>query len=100
MSPANQCLTLACVQECGIIGDAESTTAAVKEEAEEAESAGHRVLIFAQLKALLDIVERDVLQPAGVSFLRLDGRCGNLSLTERLSGFLLPYSLGFRVFWI
>ena len=30
-------------------------------------------LVFAQLKGLLDLVERDVLKPAGVSFLRLDG---------------------------
>ena len=35
---------------------------------------GHRVLVFAQLKALLDIVERDLLQPNSVPFLRLDGR--------------------------
>ena len=37
----------------------------------------HRVLVFAQLKGLLDIVERDVFGPrgsmAGVSYLRLDG---------------------------
>ncbi|KAK9916950.1 hypothetical protein WJX75_009151 [Coccomyxa subellipsoidea] len=77
------------LQECGIIGDAESTTAAVKEEAEEAESAGHRVLIFAQLKALLDIVERDVLQPAGVSFLRLDGSVeasSRFGIVQRFNG--------------
>lgn len=36
--------------------------------------AGHRVLVFAQLKGMLDLVEADVLRPAGVSFLRLDGR--------------------------
>ncbi|KAA6421342.1 MAG: hypothetical protein FRX49_08620 [Trebouxia sp. A1-2] len=35
--------------------------------------AGHRVLVFAQLKGMLDLVEADVLRPAGVSFLRLDG---------------------------
>ena len=29
-----------------------------------AEAAGHRVLVFAQLKGLLDIVERDVLAAA------------------------------------
>lgn len=38
-------------------------------------SSGHRVLIFAQLKSYLDIVEADVLAPAGISYLRLDGRC-------------------------
>ena len=36
--------------------------------------AGHRVLIFAQLKAFLHLVEEDVLCPGGISFLRLDGR--------------------------
>lgn len=36
--------------------------------------AGHRVLIFAQLKALLDLVETDIMQPHGISYLRLDGR--------------------------
>ncbi|KAG2490891.1 hypothetical protein HYH03_010808 [Edaphochlamys debaryana] len=35
--------------------------------------AGHRLLVFAQHKALLDIVERDLLGPYGVSYLRLDG---------------------------
>ncbi len=34
---------------------------------------GHRVLIFAQHKALLDLIERDLMQPYGVSYLRLDG---------------------------
>jgi TATA-binding protein-associated factor len=34
---------------------------------------GHRLLVFAQLKPLLDLVERDLLQPLGVSYLRLDG---------------------------
>ena len=42
-------------------------------EEEETGAPGHRVLIFAQLKAMLDLVERDVLQPAGVTYLRLDG---------------------------
>ena len=36
--------------------------------------AGHRVLVFAQLKGLLDLVESDVLRPAAISFMRLDGR--------------------------
>ena len=49
--------------------------AAVKGEEDMAGSSGHRVLIFAQLKAYLDIVEADVLAPAGISYLRLDGRC-------------------------
>ena len=34
----------------------------------------HRVLVFAQFKGLLDLVETDVMAPMGVSYLRLDGR--------------------------
>ena len=34
----------------------------------------HRVLVFAQFKRLLDLVEADVIQPMEVSYLRLDGR--------------------------
>ena len=63
-------------QECGILDlremdDGKEAAAAVEEAPLET---GHRVLVFAQLKALLDIVERDLLQPSGVPFLRLDGR--------------------------
>ena len=35
---------------------------------------GHRVLVFAQYRALLDIVEADVMRPLKIPFLRLDGR--------------------------
>ena len=35
--------------------------------------AGHRVLVFAQLKGLLDLVESEVLAPMHVSSLRIDG---------------------------
>ena len=38
------------------------------------ESSSHRVLVFAQFKGLLDLVETDVMAPMGVSYLRLDGR--------------------------
>lgn len=34
----------------------------------------HRMLVFAQLISMLDVVEQDVLQPAGIAYLRLDGR--------------------------
>ena len=47
----------------------------VKSEEDMSGGSGHRVLIFAQLKSYLDIVESDVLAPAGTSYLRLDGRC-------------------------
>ena len=51
-----------------------STPEVKAEEADAPSDCGHRVLIFAQLKSYLDIVESDVLTPAGVSYLRLDGR--------------------------
>ena len=52
---------------CGVMrGDGDGADA-------DASSAGHRVLVFAQLRATLDLVEAAVLRPAGVPFLRLDG---------------------------
>ncbi|CAK0788009.1 hypothetical protein CVIRNUC_011231 [Coccomyxa viridis] len=60
------------LQECGIMPDA-STPEVKAEEADAPGDYGHRVLIFAQLKSYLDIVESDVLTPVGVSYLRLDG---------------------------
>jgi TATA-binding protein-associated factor len=39
----------------------------------EGEGGGHRVLIFCQLKPLLDLVQRLVMEPMGVSYLRIDG---------------------------
>eukprot|EP00884_Botryococcus_braunii_P013723 jgi/Botrbrau1/22351/Bobra.0002s0029.1 len=53
--------------ECGI---------GVKEEEGEdvvEEGGGHRVLVFAQLKGMLDLVAEDLLNPMGIPFLRLDG---------------------------
>ncbi|CAD7702492.1 unnamed protein product [Ostreobium quekettii] len=41
----------------------------------------HRMLVFAQLIQMLDVVERDVLQAGGVAYLRLDGR---MSPTQRM----------------
>ena len=61
------------MQESGIMPDT-CTPAEVKSEEDLPGSSGHRVLIFAQLKSYLDIVECDVLAPAGISYLRLDGR--------------------------
>ncbi len=40
---------------------------------QDAPDTNHRVLIFAQLKSLLDLVARDVLHPANISYVRLDG---------------------------
>ena len=61
------------VQESGIMPD-KSMPPEVKSEEDTPGGSGHRVLIFAQLKSYLDIVESDVLAPAGISYLRLDGR--------------------------
>ena len=47
--------------------------AAEAEEAGGGSDAGHRVLVFAQLKGLLDLVESEVLAPLRVSSLRIDG---------------------------
>jgi TATA-binding protein-associated factor len=51
------------LSECGIISD----------DQQEGANANHRVLIFAQHKATLDLVVRDVLTPATVPSLRIDG---------------------------
>jgi len=62
------------LRDCGIGGDAEDEPGGAA--AAPCEPA-HRVLVFAQLKGLLDLVERDVFGPKGslpgVTFLRLDG---------------------------
>jgi len=64
------------LRDCGIGTDA-ATAADENGGGSTAAESNHRVLVFAQLKGLLDIVERDVLGPqgslAGVSYLRLDG---------------------------
>ena len=59
------------LQQCGI-GDSPEAIPNKKETGEPL----HRVLLFAQYKALLDIVEVDIMQPHNIPFLRLDGRSG------------------------
>jgi hypothetical protein len=55
--------------DCGIIqSDLEGDGAATAEK-----EATHRVLVFAQLKGTLDLVEETVLQAEGVAYVRLDG---------------------------
>lgn len=63
--------------------------------------AQHRVLIFCQLKSMLDIVEHDLLKPKlpSITYLRLDGsvpaglrhsivsRSGRFKLPPRVRGF-------------
>ncbi|KAA8492942.1 TATA-binding protein-associated factor [Porphyridium purpureum] len=55
--------------ECGIGTKSSAPTTLTQDDA------GHRVLIFAQYKAMLDIVEEDLLRKVmpSVSFMRLDG---------------------------
>ena len=60
------------LQQCDIVGDSAAEVCQNGDEAAGGE-AGHRVLVFAQLRAVLDLVDRDVLSPLGIPFLRLDG---------------------------
>ena len=67
--------------QCGIVsglgGNGSGAAAAAAGEAGElsegSTDSGHRLLVFAQLKGMLDLVENLLLQPLGVSSLRLDG---------------------------
>lgn len=61
------------LHQCGIGRAAEE---GIKQEPDLGAGEGelaHRVLVFAQLRAVLDLVEQDVLAPMGVPFVRLDG---------------------------
>lgn len=64
--------------QCGIVSGVEGFSDAGGDLDNEGSDSGHRVLVFAQLKGMLDIVERDLLQPLGVTFLRLDGSVDGL----------------------
>ena len=55
------------------IGTEETGDKETKEEEMAAADAGHRVLVFAQTKAMLDVAEEAVLRPLGISSLRIDG---------------------------
>jgi TATA-binding protein-associated factor len=60
----------------GNAGGRGGASAAAKEADELAEGSsdsGHRLLVFAQLKGMLDLAESCLLRPLGVSSLRLDG---------------------------
>ncbi len=61
------------LQQCGI-GLKEEPQADDSLSEESNMSTSHRVLVFAQFKKLLDLVEADVMLPMGASYLRLDGR--------------------------
>lgn len=63
------CSVLQLLLDCGLGGGGGS------EGGTEAVVAQHRVLIFCQLKSMLDIVEHDLLKPKlpSVTYLRLDG---------------------------
>ena len=70
------------------------------EDAAEAVVAQHRVLLFCQLKSMLDIVEHDLLRPLlpTVSFLRLDGSvpAGQRHTIVSRSGFCIHKLLRFH----
>lgn len=70
--------------QCGIINVEEVAGGAegAEGESEYGASMGHRVLVFAQLKSTLDLVEQDVLQPHNVTYLRLDG---SVDATQRFA---------------
>jgi len=65
--------------DCGIGTDVAGDKN-TKEEALAASDAGHRALVFAQTRALLDLAESSVLQPMGISSSRIDG---SVDATER-----------------
>jgi len=65
--------------DCGIGTDVAGDKN-IKEEVLAASDAGHRALVFAQTRALLDLTESSVLQPMGISSLRIDG---SVDATER-----------------
>ncbi|GMH43351.1 hypothetical protein BSKO_11273 [Bryopsis sp. KO-2023] len=60
------------LEQCGIRGSNLSGNG-LEGEADDGCTPLHRMLVFGQLRELLDIVESDVLVPAGITFLRLDG---------------------------
>lgn len=66
-TPCSRPLCPQLLLDCGLGGGAEGAAEAVV--------AQHRVLIFCQLKSMLDIVEHDLLKPKlpSVTYLRLDG---------------------------
>ena len=66
------------LQQCGIVGEEGPKTDVRHEALDAAGEAPNRVLVFAQLRAVLDFVESDVLQPLGIPFLRLDGGCASI----------------------
>lgn len=60
------------LEQCGITGSP-SAGSALGHEEEDGCTPLHRILVFAQLKQLLDVVESSILNPAGIAYLRLDG---------------------------
>ena len=64
------------LQQCGIGNLKEEQQVDEEPEHDTSLPTSHRVLVFAQFKRLLDLVENDVIKPMGASYLRLDGRHG------------------------
>eukprot|EP00878_Enallax_costatus_P008728 GHUV01009122.1.p2 GENE.GHUV01009122.1~~GHUV01009122.1.p2 ORF type:complete len:414 (+),score=157.85 GHUV01009122.1:1302-2543(+) len=69
-----QCGLVSSDQILGTSGHKSSAAAAAELELSEGSSdSGHRLLVFAQLKGMLDLAESCLLKPLGISTLRLDG---------------------------
>ncbi|UPQ97309.1 SNF2 superfamily protein [Chloropicon primus] len=58
------------LQQCGIMPAENGSNA---EEDVGAQEPIHQILVFAQAKGTLDLIERSVLNPSGIPFLRIDG---------------------------
>ena len=58
------------LQQCGILA---ASTEDEDDQSSDLNSPAHQILVFAQTKAALDAVERCVLDPRGIPYLRLDG---------------------------
>lgn len=75
------------LEQCGIQGS-QTTGSGIESEADDDCTPFHRILVFAQLKKLLDVVESSILVPAGITFLRLDGsvdRHQRISIVQRFN---------------
>lgn len=63
--------------QCGLVAPEATGSRGMPKEADDlaegSSDSGHRLLVFAQLKGMLDLVESCLLKPLGISSLRLDG---------------------------
>jgi TATA-binding protein-associated factor len=63
------------LQQCGILSDIDAAQGAAEDNnpINEAAEATHQILVFAQTKGTLDMVEKSLLKPNKIPFLRIDG---------------------------